>query len=316
MILGVLGRKQNISKHEWEGPSTMSQARIIDGKAVAAEVRADIKGKVEAMKSQHGFTPGLAVVLVGEDPASQVYVRNKGQQTKEVGMNSIEHKLPAETSEADLLALVQSLNNDPSINGILVQLPLPKHVNAEKVLNTIDPEKDVDGFHPVNVGRLWVGEQALVPCTPTGSLILAKSVQPNLSGLDAVVIGRSNIVGKPMAALLLRENCTVTVAHSRTKDIAAVCRKADLVVAAVGIPEFVKGDWIKPGAIVIDVGINRVEVPGGKAKLKGDVAYEEAAAIAGAITPVPGGVGPMTIACLLKNTLQAAQMQRGYEVTA
>ena len=294
----------------------MTQAQIIDGKAVAAQVRADIAGKVEAMKSQHGYTPGLAVVLVGEDPASQVYVRNKGQQTKEVGMNSIEHKLPVETSEADLLALVNSLNADPGINGILVQLPLPKHIDAEKVLNTIDPAKDVDGFHPVNVGRLWVGEQALVPCTPTGSLILAKSVKENLSGLDAVVIGRSNIVGKPMASLLLRENCTVTVAHSRTKDIAAVTRGADLVVAAVGIPEFVRGDWIKPGAIVIDVGINRVETPEGKAKLKGDVAYEEAAAVAGAITPVPGGVGPMTIACLLKNTLQAAQMQRGYDVTA
>ena len=294
----------------------MSGARIIDGKAVAAQVRADLKVKVEALKSAHGFTPGLAVVLVGEDPASQVYVRNKGQQTKEVGMNSVEHKLPVETPEAELLALVDTLNKDPAINGILVQLPLPKHVDAEKVLNSIDPAKDVDGFHPVNVGRLWIGEAALAPCTPTGSLILAKSAQENLSGMDAVVIGRSNIVGKPMAALLLRENCTVTVAHSRTKDIQSVVKRADLVIAAVGIPEFVKGDWIKPGAIVIDVGINRVEVPGGKAKLKGDVAYAEAAAVAGAITPVPGGVGPMTIACLLKNTLQAAQMQRGIEITA
>lgn len=294
----------------------MSGASIIDGKAVAAKVRADLKGKVEVLKSEHGFTPGLAVVLVGEDPASQVYVRNKGQQTKEVGMNSIEHKLPAETSEAELLTLVDSLNKDPAINGILVQLPLPEHVNAEKVLNSIDPDKDVDGFHPVNVGRLWIGERALVPCTPTGSLILAKSVQESLSGMDAVIIGRSNIVGKPMAALLLRENCTVTVAHSRTRDVQSVVKRADLVVAAVGIAEFVKGNWIKPGAIVIDVGINRVEVPGGKAKLKGDVAYDEAAAVASAITPVPGGVGPMTIACLLKNTLQAAQMQRGIEVTA
>ena len=294
----------------------MSSARVIDGKAVAAQVRADIAKKVEALKSAHGFTPGLAVVLVGEDPASQVYVRNKGQQTKEVGMNSIEHKLPAETSEADLLALVNNLNNDDSINGILVQLPLPKHINSEKVLNSINPDKDVDGFNPTNVGRLWIGEPALAPCTPTGSVILAKSVQENLTGMNAVIIGRSNIVGKPMAALLLRENCTVTVAHSRTKDIASVVKGADLVIAAVGIAEFVKGDWIKPGAIVIDVGINRVEVPGGKAKLKGDVDYAAAAEVAGAITPVPGGVGPMTIACLLKNTLQAAQMQRGLEITA
>ncbi len=267
MILGWFGRKSTVDQQitTKEETSSMASATIIDGKAVAAQVRADLTTKVAALKSAHGFTPGLAVVLVGEDPASQVYVRNKGQQTKEVGMNSIEHKLPAETSEADILALVNSLNNDESINGILVQLPLPKHVDAEKVLNAIDPAKDVDGFHPVNVGRLWIGEPALAPCTPTGSVILAKSVQENLSGMNAVIIGRSNIVGKPMAALLLRENCTVTVAHSRTKDIASVVRNADLVIAAVGIAEFVKGDWIKPGAIVIDVGINRVEVPGGKA---------------------------------------------------
>lgn len=287
------------------------QTRVIDGKAVAAEVRAGVAKDVAALKANHGITPGLAVVLVGEDPASKVYVKNKGEQTKEAGMNSWEYKLPAETSEADILAIVQKLNNDPSVNGILVQLPLPKHVNAERVLNTIDPNKDVDGFHPVNVGRLWIGERTLVPCTPTGSVILAKTVQPNLSGLHAVVIGRSNIVGKPVSALLLRENCTVTVAHSRTKNIEAVVRSADLVVAAVGIPEMVKGDWLKPGAIVIDVGINRVPSENGKTKLVGDCDYASCAAVAGAITPVPGGVGPMTIACLLQNTVEAAKIQHG-----
>lgn len=290
--------------------------RIIDGKAVAAEVRAEMAKKVAAIKSQHGRVPGLAVVLVGEDPASKVYVRNKGAQTLEVGMNSIEHKLSAETSQDELLALVDSLNKDPQVNGILVQLPLPKHIDAELVLNTIDPAKDVDGFHPVNVGRLWIGERALVPCTPTGSVILAKSVAPNLSGMDAVVVGRSNIVGKPMAALLLRENCTVTIAHSRTRDIESVVKKADLVVAAVGIPEFVRGDWIKPGAIVIDVGINRIEGPDGKGRLVGDVNFAEASKVAGAITPVPGGVGPMTIACLLKNTVEAFEMQTGLSADA
>jgi methylenetetrahydrofolate dehydrogenase (NADP+)/methenyltetrahydrofolate cyclohydrolase len=251
------------------------------------------------------------VVLVGEDPASKVYVKNKAQQTVEVGMNSWEHKLPAETSEADLLALVDRLNKDPAVNGILVQLPLPKHVNATKVLNAIDPDKDVDGFHPVNVGRLWIGERALVACTPTGSVILAKKALPELAGVNAVVIGRSNIVGKPVAALLLRENCTVTVAHSKTRDLPGVVRGADLVIAAVGIPELVKGDWVKPGAVVIDVGINRITGPDGKGKLVGDVAYAEAAKVAGAITPVPGGVGPMTIACLLQNTVLAARMQKG-----
>jgi methylenetetrahydrofolate dehydrogenase (NADP+)/methenyltetrahydrofolate cyclohydrolase len=259
----------------------------------------------------HSIKPGLAVVLVGEDPASKVYVANKAKQTVEVGMNSWEHRLPAETSEADLLALVEKLNNDPACHGILVQLPLPKHINSEKVLNSLNPDKDVDGFHPVNVGRLWVGERALVPCTPTGSVILAKSVRPSLSGLDAVVIGRSNIVGKPVAALLLRENCTVTVAHSRTKNIEDIVKCADLVIAAVGIPEMVKGSWIRPGATVIDVGINRVPAENGKTKLVGDVAYEECAKVAGAITPVPGGVGPMTIACLLRNAAQAAAMQAG-----
>lgn len=286
-------------------------ATVIDGKEVAARVRGDVAKQVEQIRTQHGFQPGLAVVLVGEDPASQVYVRNKGKQTKEVGMNSVEHKLPAETSEADILALVQKLNDDPSVNGILVQLPLPKHVDAEKILNTIDPDKDVDGFHPVNVGKLWIGERALVPCTPTGSMILLKSVKENLSGMNAVVIGRSNIVGKPVAQLLLRENCTVTIAHSRTQDLPGVVRQADVVIAAVGIPEFVKGDWIKPGAIVIDVGINRIPKDDGKTRLVGDVAYEEAAKVAGAITPVPGGVGPMTIACLLRNTVEAALMQKG-----
>jgi methylenetetrahydrofolate dehydrogenase (NADP+)/methenyltetrahydrofolate cyclohydrolase len=263
------------------------------------------------LQKEHGLKPGLAVVLVGEDPASKVYVANKAKQTVEVGMNSWEHRLPAETSEADVLALVDKLNNDPECHGILVQLPLPKHINAEKVLNSINPDKDVDGFHPVNVGRLWVGERALVPCTPTGSVILAKSVLPSLSGLDAVVIGRSNIVGKPVAALLLRENCSVTIAHSRTKNIEDVVKRADLVVAAVGIPEMVKASWIKPGATIIDVGINRVPSENGKAKLVGDVAYEECAKVAGAITPVPGGVGPMTIACLLRNAAQAAAMIAG-----
>ena len=289
----------------------MSVAQIIDGKEIAAKVRAEVAAEVARLQKEHGIKPGLAVVLVGEDPASKVYVANKAKQTVEVGMNSWEHRLSAETPEADVLALVEKLNNDPACHGILVQLPLPKHINAEKVLNLISPDKDVDGFHPVNVGRLWVGERALVPCTPTGSVILAKTVQQNLSGLNAVVIGRSNIVGKPVAALLLRENCTVTIAHSRTKNIEDVVRAADLVIAAVGIPEMVKGSWIKPGATVIDVGINRVPSDNGKTKIVGDVAYEECAKVAGAITPVPGGVGPMTIACLLRNTAQAAAMQAG-----
>jgi methylenetetrahydrofolate dehydrogenase (NADP+)/methenyltetrahydrofolate cyclohydrolase len=285
--------------------------RVIDGKAVAASVRAEVAKEVQNLKAAHGLTPGLAVVLVGEDPASKVYVKNKGEQTKEAGMNSWEYRLPAETSEADILAIVNKLNNDPAVNGILVQLPLPKHVNAERVLNTIDPNKDVDGFHPVNVGRLWIGERTLVPCTPTGSVILAKTVQPNLSGMNAVVIGRSNIVGKPVSALLLRENCTVTVAHSRTRNIESVVKGADLLIAAVGIPEMVKGDWVKPGAIVIDVGINRVPADNGKTKLVGDCDYADCSRVAGAITPVPGGVGPMTIACLLQNTVEAAKMQHG-----
>ena len=278
----------------------MSHAYIIDGKAIAAKVRADVAADVARMKAQHGFAPGLAVVLVGEDPASKVYVRNKAEQTVEVGMQSFEHKLPEETTEAALLDLVARLNRDPAVHGILVQMPLPKHIDSVKVLDSIDPAKDVDGFHPVNVGKLSIGERALAPCTPVGSIILAKTVKHDLSGLDAVVVGRSNIVGKPMAQLLLRENCTVTIAHSRTKNLPDVVRRADLVVAAIGKPEFVKGDWIKPGAIVIDVGINRIVKPDGKGKLVGDVAFAEAAAVAGAITPVPGGVGPMTIACLLE----------------
>jgi methylenetetrahydrofolate dehydrogenase (NADP+) / methenyltetrahydrofolate cyclohydrolase len=289
----------------------MSGPKIIDGKKIAGDVRAEVAAEVARLQKEHGLKPGLAVVLVGEDPASKVYVKNKAQQTVEVGMNSWEHRLAAETSEETVLALVNKLNNDPDCHGILVQLPLPKHINSEKVLNSIHPDKDVDGFHPVNVGRLWVGERSLVPCTPTGSIILAKTVAPSLSSMNAVVIGRSNIVGKPVAALLLRENCTVTVAHSRTRDLPGVVKGADLVVAAVGIPEMVRGDWIKPGAIVIDVGINRITGADGKGKLVGDANYEECAKVAGAITPVPGGVGPMTIACLLRNAAQAAAMQKG-----
>ena len=291
-------------------------AYTIDGKAIAAKVRADVAAEVARIKREHGWQPGLAVVLVGEDPASKVYVRNKAEQTVEVGMQSFEHKLPAETTEAALLDLVAKLNADPAVHGILVQMPLPKHIDSPKVLESVDPAKDVDGFHPMNVGKLSIGERALAPCTPVGSIILAKSVKHDLSGLDAVVIGRSNIVGKPMAQLLLRENCTVTIAHSRTRDLPGVVRRADLVIAAIGKPEFVKGDWIKPGAIVIDVGINRILKPDGKGKLVGDVAFAEAAEVASAITPVPGGVGPMTIACLLKNTVEAALMQKGLPAQA
>jgi methylenetetrahydrofolate dehydrogenase (NADP+)/methenyltetrahydrofolate cyclohydrolase len=286
-------------------------ARIIDGKSIAAELRATIGAEVEARATRGLRRPGLAVVLVGEDPASQVYVRSKGTATKDAGMVSIEHKLPATTSQADLLALVATLNADDTVDGILVQMPLPAHIDAQKVIEAISPGKDVDGFHPVNVGLLATGGPALVPCTPWGSLLLAKSVAPDLAGMEAVVIGRSNIVGKPMAQLLLRESCTVTIAHSRTKNLADVVRRADLVVAAVGKPQVVRGAWIKPGAIVIDVGINRIAADGGKTRLVGDVAFDEAKAVAGAITPVPGGVGPMTIACLLRNTLQAAKARQG-----
>jgi len=293
--------------HRFVEEKAMAAARVIDGKAIAAEVRRSVAAEVEQLKNERGVTPGLAVVLVGEDPASQVYVRNKARQTTEAGMRSFEHRLPASTSEAELLSLIDDLNRSKDVHGILVQLPLPPQIDTRKVIEAIDPAKDVDGFNPINVGRLSTGERSLVPCTPAGCIILAKTVQPDLRGLEAVVIGRSNIVGKPVAQLLLREDCTVTVAHSRTRDLPGVVRRADLVVAAVGRPEMVRGDWIKPGAIVIDVGINRVEGADGKSRLVGDVAYDEAAQVAGAITPVPGGVGPMTIACLLKNTVTAAK---------
>ncbi|WP_332116868.1 bifunctional methylenetetrahydrofolate dehydrogenase/methenyltetrahydrofolate cyclohydrolase FolD [Azorhizobium caulinodans] len=287
------------------------ETKPIDGKAFAAGLRARIAEEVAVLVRDHDLKPGLAVVLVGEDPASQVYVRNKAAQTAEAGMASFEYKLPADTAEADLLALVEKLNADPAVNGILVQLPLPAHLDSMKVLAAIDPAKDVDGFHVVNAGRLAVGLDALVPCTPLGCVMLLKHHLGNLSGLNAVVVGRSNIVGKPAAQLLLREDCTVTIAHSRTRDLPGVCRQADILVAAVGRPEMVRGDWIKPGATVIDVGINRVPKADGKTRLVGDVAYEEALGVAGLITPVPGGVGPMTIACLLQNTLTAARRQKG-----
>ena len=289
-------------------------ATLIDGKAIAEQLRGGIAQAVKGLKRDHGFVPGLAVVLVGDNPASQVYVRSKAKQTVEAGMRSIEHKLAETTTEADLLALVKALNTDPTIDGILVQLPLPSHINADLILETIDPAKDVDGFHPVNAGRLMTGTGGLVPCTPLGSLKLIKSMRADLSGLDAVVVGRSNIVGKPMAQLLIGENCTVTMAHSRTRDLPAVCRRADILIAAVGRPLMVKGDWVKEGAIVIDVGINRVDAPDlgpGKTRLVGDVDFEAARQRAGAITPVPGGVGPMTIACLLANTVTASCLRRG-----
>ena len=279
-------------------------AQIIDGKAFAATVREKVAGHVARLKEENGITPGLAVVLVGEDPASQVYVRSKGKQTVEVGMNSYEHKLDVDTAEADLLALIDQLNNDPAVHGILVQLPLPKHLDEDLVISSISPAKDVDGFHISNVGLLGTGQKSMVPCTPLGSLMMLRDYHGSLSGLDAVVIGRSNIVGKPMAQLLLGDSCTVTIAHSRTKDLADVVRRADIVVAAVGRPEMVPGDWIKPGATVIDVGINRIE-RNGKNVLVGDVDFASAKEVAGAITPVPGGVGPMTIACLLANTVTA-----------
>ncbi len=285
-------------------------ATVIDGKAFAAKVRAEVAAHVAQLKEEHGITPGLAVVLVGEDPASEVYVRNKGVQTVEVGMASFEHKLPAETSEADLLALIGRLNADPKVHGILVQLPLPAHLNSELVINAIDPAKDADGFHISNVGLLGTGQKSMVPCTPLGCLMMLRDHHGKLAGMNAVVVGRSNIVGKPMAQLLLGDSCTVTIAHSRTKDLAAVCRGADILVAAVGRPEMITGDMVRPGATVIDVGINRIERDG-KTKLVGDVHYASAAEVAGAITPVPGGVGPMTIACLLANTLTACCRANG-----
>ncbi|WP_424973981.1 bifunctional methylenetetrahydrofolate dehydrogenase/methenyltetrahydrofolate cyclohydrolase FolD [Dinoroseobacter sp. S124A] len=286
-------------------------ATRIDGKAFAATVRAKVATHVSHLKETHDLTPGLAVVLVGEDPASQVYVRSKGKQTVEVGMHSVEHKLDADTPEADLLALVETLNQDPAIHGILVQLPLPDHVNADKVINAIDPAKDVDGFHISNVGLLGTGQKSMVPCTPLGCLMMLRDHHGSLSGLNAVVLGRSNIVGKPMAQLLLGDSCTVTIAHSRTKDLPEVVRGADIVVAAVGRPQMVPGDWIKPGATVIDVGINRIEKPEGGTRLVGDCDFDSCAEVAGAITPVPGGVGPMTIACLLANTLTACCRAHG-----
>ena len=286
-------------------------AKIIDGKAFAAKIREQVAGHVAALKAEHQITPGLAVVLVGEDPASQVYVRSKGKQTTEVGMNSYEHKLDAATSEADLLALIDQLNADPAVHGILVQLPLPSHLNEDLVINSISPEKDVDGFHISNVGLLGTGQKSMVPCTPLGCLMMLRDHHGSLSGLDAVVIGRSNIVGKPMVQLLLNDSCTVTVAHSRTKNLPDVVRRADIVVAAVGRAQMVPGDWIKPGATVIDVGINRIDKPEGGTRLVGDVDYESCAAVAGAITPVPGGVGPMTIACLLANTVTACCRTNG-----
>jgi methylenetetrahydrofolate dehydrogenase (NADP+)/methenyltetrahydrofolate cyclohydrolase len=289
-------------------------ADIIDGKAFAATVRVKVAEHVARLKAVHGITPGLAVVLVGEDPASEVYVRNKGKQTIEVGMKSVEHKLDADTPEADLLALIDQLNNDPTVHGILVQLPVPKHINSDKVLNAISPAKDADGFHISNVGLLATGQKSMVPCTPLGCLMMLRDKLGSLSGLNAVVVGRSNIVGKPMANLLLKDSCTVTIAHSRTKDLPGVCRGADILVAAVGRPEMVKGDWVKPGATVIDVGINRIPAPEkgeGKHRLVGDVEFASTVEVAGAITPVPGGVGPMTIACLLANTVTACCRANG-----
>ena len=283
-------------------------AQLIDGKAFAARVRGQVAEHVARLKQDHGIVPGLAVVLVGEDPASQVYVRSKGKQTVEVGMTSFEHKLDASVSEEELIAVIDQLNADPAVHGILVQLPLPKHLNEDLVIGRIDPAKDVDGFHISNVGLLGTGQKSMVPCTPLGCLMMLRDHFGSLSGCEAVVIGRSNIVGKPMAQLLLGDSCTVTIAHSRTRDLPEVVRRADIVVAAVGRPEMVPGDWIKPGAVVIDVGINRISAPekgAGKMKLVGDVDFASCAEVAGAITPVPGGVGPMTIACLLANTLTA-----------
>ena len=291
-------------------------AKIIDGKAFSATVRERVAQHVQSLRDDHGITPGLAVVLVGEDPASQVYVRNKGKQTLECGMNSYEHKLSDTVAEGELLDLIQQLNNDTAVHGILVQLPLPDHLNEDLVINAIDPAKDVDGFHISNVGLLGTGQDAMVPCTPLGCLMMLREQHESLSGMHAVVIGRSNIVGKPMANLLLRESCTVTIAHSRTRNIEALCRPADILVAAVGRPEMVNADWVKPGATVIDVGINRIDAPergAGKTRLVGDVEFKSAAEQAGAITPVPGGVGPMTIACLLANTVTACCRANGIE---
>jgi len=286
-------------------------ARIIDGKTIAADLRGKVSDAVHRLRRDRGVVPGIAVVLVGDNPASEVYVRTKSRAVADSGMRAFDYKLAASASEAELLDLVAKLNADEEVSGILVQLPLPKQINAQKIIAAIDPAKDVDGFHPLNAGRLAIGLPALVPCTPLGCVLLAKTVHETLAGLEAVVLGRSNIVGKPVAQLLLAENATVTVTHSRTNDLPSVCRRADLLVAAIGRAEMVRGDWIKPGATVIDVGINRVPLEAGKSSVVGDVAYAEAAQVAGAITPVPGGVGPMTIACLLLNTLRAACAQKG-----
>ncbi|CAA7621538.1 bifunctional 5,10-methylene-tetrahydrofolate dehydrogenase and 5,10-methylene-tetrahydrofolate cyclohydrolase [Magnetospirillum sp. LM-5] len=284
----------------------MTQAKLIDGNAFSAGLRDEITARVHEIRDGHRVTPGLAVVLVGEDPASQVYVRNKNKRAAECGMTSFEHILPADTPEKHLLTLIEGLNDDPMVHGILVQLPLPRHIDSQKVIEAIRPDKDVDGFHPWNVGKLAAGGVGLIPCTPLGSMMMLRDHLGQLSGMKAIVVGRSNIVGKPMAHLLIRENCTVTVAHSQTRDLPGEVRAADIVIAAVGKPEMIKGDWIKPGATVIDVGINRVPAEGGKTRLVGDVDFAGAVKVAGAITPVPGGVGPMTIACLLRNTLTAA----------
>jgi methylenetetrahydrofolate dehydrogenase (NADP+) / methenyltetrahydrofolate cyclohydrolase len=284
-------------------------ARIIDGKAIAAELRAKIALEARALAAR-GVVPGLAVVLVGDNPASEVYVRNKSKAVQEAGMRSFDERLPGTISEADLLTVVQRLNRDPEVHGLLVQMPLPAGIDPLKIIAAVDPDKDVDGFHPLNVGKLKMGLPGLVPCTPLGCILLAKSVHASMTGMEAVVIGRSNIVGKPLAQLLLREDATVTIAHSKTRDIAAVCRRADLLFAAIGRPALIRGDWIKPGATVVDVGINRMAGEGGKTRLVGDVAFAEVVKVADAITPVPGGVGPMTIACLLSNTLQAATSKR------
>ncbi|NMG44156.1 bifunctional methylenetetrahydrofolate dehydrogenase/methenyltetrahydrofolate cyclohydrolase FolD [Aromatoleum toluvorans] len=289
-------------------------AAIIDGKRAAEHLRAEIGRHVVRLREQHLVTPGLAVILVGEDPASQVYVRNKARQAREAAMASFEYRLPYSVPQEKVLELIERLNDDPAVHGILVQLPLPPQVDADRVINAIRPDKDIDGFHPVNAGALATGGDGMVPCTPLGCLMLLKHRLGDLAGLRAVVLGRSNIVGKPMAALLLRESCTVTVAHSKTRDLADECRRADILVAAVGRPRMVPGDWIKPGATVIDVGINRIDTPDGKGRLVGDVVFDSAVEVAGAITPVPGGVGPMTIACLLLNTLEAACRQHGLPV--
>jgi methylenetetrahydrofolate dehydrogenase (NADP+) / methenyltetrahydrofolate cyclohydrolase len=286
-------------------------ARIIDGKAIAAALRGKIAAQVRRLAEERGVVPGLAVVLVGHDPSSELYVRSKGKAVSEAGMRSFDHRLPETASQAELLALVQRLNRDPAVHGILVQLPLPRGIDVATIIAAVDPAKDVDGFHPLNVGRLSMGVPGLVPCTPLGCVMLAKTVHSSLAGLEAVVVGRSNIVGRPLAQLLLHENATVTIAHSKTRDLPAVCRRADVLAVAIGRAEMIRGDWIKPGATVIDVGISRVAGEGGKMRLVGDVAFAEAVKVAGAITPVPGGVGPMTIACLLANTLQAASAAAG-----